>query len=90
VELLRDVSFRIPPFGQEEARAMLEELAVHPLLAGFRGGPARDIAAAAGCILAVARLSLACPQFEALDVNPLVVYPRGCLALDARLTRRRT
>jgi len=90
VELLRDVSFRIPPFGQEEARAMLEELSVHPLLAGFRGGPARDIEAVAGCVLAVARLSLACPQFEALDVNPLVVYPRGCLALDARLTRRRT
>jgi acetyltransferase len=90
VELRRDVSFRIPPFGPAEARAMLEELAVHPLLSGARGGPALDAEAAVGCILAVARLCRACPQIEALDVNPLVVYPRGCLALDARLARRRT
>ncbi len=88
VELLRDVSFRVPPFGPEEARAMLEELSAHPLLAGFRGGPVLDIEAVAGCILAVARLSLACPQIETLDVNPLAVYPRGCLALDARIIRR--
>jgi acetyl coenzyme A synthetase (ADP forming)-like protein len=90
VELLRDVSFRIPPFGPEEARGMLEELSVHRLLAGFRGAPPLDSEAVAASILAVARLSLACPQLEALDVNPLAVYPRGCLALDARIARRRT
>ena len=90
VELLRDVSFRIPPFGEEEAQAMLEELSVHPLLAGFRGRPALDVEAAAGCILRVAGLALACPQIEELDVNPLAVYERGCLALDARMARRRT
>ncbi len=90
VELLRDVSFRVPPFGVEEAIGMLEELSLHPLLAGFRGGPALDLQAVAGCILGVARLAQACPQIEALDLNPLVVYERSCLALDARLARRRT
>jgi acetyltransferase len=90
VELLRDVSFRIPPFGGEEARAMLEELTLHPLLAGSRGRPALDALAAAGCILAVARLAQECPEIEELDCNPLVVYERGCLALDARMARRRT
>jgi acetyl-CoA synthetase (ADP-forming) len=90
VELLRDVSFRIPPFGLEEARAMLEQLGAYPLLAGFRGSRPLDIEAVAASILAVARLSLACPELEALDVNPLAVYARGCLALDARIARRRT
>jgi len=90
VELLRDVSFRIPPFGAEEARAMLEELSLHPLLAGFRGRPPLDARAAAGCILAVARLAQECPEIEELDCNPLVVYEQGCLALDARMARRRT
>jgi acetyl coenzyme A synthetase (ADP forming)-like protein len=90
VELLRDVSFRIPPFGKGEARAMLEELSVHPLLAGARGRPPLDAAAVAECILRLARLSLACPQIEELDVNPLLVYERGCVALDARMVRRRT
>jgi acetyltransferase len=92
VELLRDVSFRIPPFGEGEALAMLEELAVHPLLAGARGRPALDVGALAGCILRLARLALACPGIEELDVNPLLVYERGrgCAALDARVLRRRT
>ena len=92
VEVLRDVSFRIPPFGEGEALAMLEELAVHPLLAGARGRPALDVGALAGCILRVARLALACPGIEELDVNPLLVYERGrgCAALDARVARRRT
>jgi acyl-CoA synthetase (NDP forming) len=90
VELLRDVSFRIPPFGAEEARAMLEELSLHPLLAGSRGRPPLDARAAAGCILAVARLAQECPEIEELDCNPLVVYEQGCLALDARMARRRT
>jgi succinyl-CoA synthetase beta subunit len=90
VELLRDASFRVPPFGLEEALGMLEELALHPLLAGYRGGPALDRQAAAECILNAARLSQACPQLESLDLNPLVVYEHGCLALDARIARRRT
>jgi acetyl coenzyme A synthetase (ADP forming)-like protein len=90
VELLRDVSFRIPPFGKGEAMAMLEELSVHPLLAGARGRPPLDAAAVAECILRVARLSLACPQIEELDVNPLLVYEQGCAALDTRMVRRRT
>ena len=90
VELVRDVSFRIPPFGEEEALEMLRELALYPLLAGARGRPERDLPALTGCILAVARIALECPQIEELDINPLFVQDRGsgCAVADARIVRR--
>lgn len=90
VELVRDVSFRIPPFGQEEALEMLRELALYPLLAGARGRPERDLPALAACILDVARIALECPLIEELDINPLFVYDRGsgCAVADARIVRR--
>jgi acetyl coenzyme A synthetase (ADP forming)-like protein len=90
VELVRDVSFRIPPFGEEEALEMLRELALYPLLAGARGRPERDLPALAGCILAVARIAQECPQIEELDINPLFVHDRGsgCAVADARIVRR--
>jgi acetyltransferase len=90
VELVRDVSFRIPPFGKEEALEMLRELALYPLLAGARGRPERDLPALAACILALARIAQECPQIEELDINPLFVYDRGsgCAVADARIVRR--
>jgi acetyl coenzyme A synthetase (ADP forming)-like protein len=92
VELVRDVSFRIPPFEEEEALAMLAELALYPLLTGARGRPPRDLPALAACILSVARVAEECPQIEELDINPLFVYDRGsgCAVADARIVRRET
>lgn len=37
VEVLHDVAVRVPPFGEDQARAMLGELRGHALLEGVRG-----------------------------------------------------
>jgi acyl-CoA synthetase (NDP forming) len=94
IEVLGDVTFRIPPFSRAEARRMLAELAGHELLAGVRGGPPADVGALVDAIMKVQRLAtdLACPEFDVqlaeLDVNPLVVQPRGAVALDALVVRK--
>ncbi|MGG5808591.1 acetate--CoA ligase family protein [Falsiroseomonas sp. CW058] len=86
VEVLRDVTFRLPPVTAEEADAMLSDLRLAPLLAGLRGAPAADRAALAD---AVARFSwLAADLGDLLaevDVNPLAVLPagQGVRVLDA-------
>ena len=41
VEVLRDAAVRVPPFGEDQARAMLGELRGRALLDGVRGGAAR-------------------------------------------------
>ena len=43
VEVLKDVAFRIAPFGEMEARGMIQEIRGYPLLAGVRGERPADI-----------------------------------------------
>jgi acetate---CoA ligase (ADP-forming) len=86
VEVLRDVTFRIAPFGEEEARGMIRELRGAAMLEGARGQPPCDIDALAA---ALSKLSLFAAakraEFTSIDVNPLLVRPKGkgAAALDA-------
>jgi acyl-CoA synthetase (NDP forming) len=94
VEVLGDVTFRVPPFGRSEARRMLDELQGRALLRGVRGAARPDLDAVVDAIMNVQRLAtdLACPDFDVqlaeLDVNPLIVRPRGAIALDALVVRK--
>lgn len=84
VEVLRDVSFRIPPFDADEAHRMLRELRGFPLLDGARGTTRVDVDAFADVIVKVGRLAQDLHGHVAeLDCNPLLVRPRGAVALDA-------
>jgi acyl-CoA synthetase (NDP forming) len=55
----------------------LQRLDVYPLLRGYRGARRFDINAAARAIAGICRAFLMNPQFEAVEVNPLVVLPKG-------------
>nr|HMN63202.1 acetate--CoA ligase family protein [Anaerolinea sp.] len=87
VELFNDVSFRIAPVSQEEARAMIFETRAGKLLTGYRGQPVADIDALVACIQNVSRLSLDFPEIEEAEINPLLVFPagEGAVALDGRV-----
>ncbi|WP_399089381.1 acetate--CoA ligase family protein [Streptomyces sp. BBFR2] len=86
VEVLRDVAVGVPPFGEEQARTMLGELRGHALLEGVRGAPPADVDALVEVVLRVQRMALELDgDLAELDINPLVVLPRGqgAVALDA-------
>ncbi|WP_030569448.1 acetate--CoA ligase family protein [Streptomyces aureocirculatus] len=86
VEVLRDVAVRVPPFGEEEARGMVASLRGRALLDGVRGAAAADVDALVEVTLRVQRMALELGDSLAeLDINPLVVLPRGqgAVALDA-------
>jgi acyl-CoA synthetase (NDP forming) len=89
VEVLRDRRFGLPPIDETGARGMLDRLAVRPLLDGVRGAPPADLGAVAA---AVARLSVLAEELgehlDALDVNPLIAGPDGCVAVDALVVPR--
>lgn len=65
--------------------AELHKLRCGELLRGFRGAPALDATAAADVVARLGRLMRSAPEIAEIDINPLVVYPRGsgAVALDA-------
>jgi acetate---CoA ligase (ADP-forming) len=88
VEVLGDVTFRVPPFDREEAHRMIRELRGFALLEGVRGAKPADLEALVDVIMNVQRLALdLAGDVGELDVNPLVVKPRGAVALDALVVR---
>jgi acyl-CoA synthetase (NDP forming) len=89
VEVLKDVTFRVPPFDRDEARRMVEEVKGFPLLTGARGRPKADVRALVDVLLKVQRLAVDLADDVAeLDINPLVVMPKGVVALDALVVCR--
>ncbi|MCS6965375.1 MAG: acetate--CoA ligase family protein, partial [Candidatus Kapabacteria bacterium] len=91
VEVFRDVAFRIAPLRERSAYQMLKETRVSALLRGVRGQPPSDIGAVAETLLRLSQLSLEQPLIEELDINPLLVYPRGngVAVVDVRIAVRR-
>ncbi|GAA2449474.1 acetate--CoA ligase family protein [Streptomyces mauvecolor] len=86
VEVLGDSAVRVPPFGEQQARDMLGELRGRALLEGVRGGPPLDVDALVEVVLRVQRMALELGgELAELDINPIMVLPRGqgAVALDA-------
>jgi acyl-CoA synthetase (NDP forming) len=86
VEVLRDVTFRIAPFGIEEARGMIAELRGAAILKGARGQPPADTDALARTVSNLSLFAAAHrDRLKSVDVNPLLVRAKGegVAALDA-------
>jgi acyl-CoA synthetase (NDP forming) len=84
-EALHDVRLLPPDLSIEAIEGELLRLKGATLLRGFRGSPALDIRAAAEIVERLGSLMLAAPQIREVDINPVIVYPRGqgAVALDA-------
>lgn len=88
VETLGDTVTRLAPVDAAEARAMVSELRGSALLTGTRGRPAADLGALAGALVRLSAFAVEHPEVTSAEVNPLVVWPDGVVALDAVLTVR--
>ncbi|MSO37412.1 MAG: CoA-binding protein [Acidimicrobiia bacterium] len=90
VEVLDDVTFRVPPFGRDQAERMLTELTGAAMLAGVRGAKPSDTGALVDAIMNLQRLAMdLSDEVGELDVNPLLVKPNGAVALDALIVRKK-
>jgi acetate---CoA ligase (ADP-forming) len=84
IETLGDRRLALPPLDEVRAAKLIDRLDARPVLDGVRGAPPADVNALAR---ALSRLSLLTRDLGdligALDVNPVIVGPRGCVAVDA-------
>jgi acyl-CoA synthetase (NDP forming) len=88
VELLKDVTVRIAPVAERDAREMVAELKTYPALTGYRGAPPRDVDALVDVILRVGWLVDDLQEIQELDLNPVLVHERGATVVDARVRIR--
>ena len=83
-EILKDVTFRVLPITEDCAREMMEEIKGFSILCGYRGRSV-DLMALSRLLLNVSNLAIMHPELRELDINPVFLYPSGCVAVDARI-----
>ncbi|MCK4412801.1 MAG: acetate--CoA ligase family protein [Candidatus Eisenbacteria sp.] len=87
VEVLRDVTIRIPPISDTDAKEMIRSIRSFPLLEGVRGedGVAMDLLVE--CVLRLSQMVLELEEIAELDLNPFIMNParKDCAVVDARI-----
>lgn len=87
VEVLNDVTLRIPPITDADADDMLKSVAGYRLLKGVRGEESVDFDLLKQSLLRLSQLVLDFPEIAELDLNPFIMNPeaRDCAVVDARI-----
>ncbi|HPN88502.1 MAG TPA: acetate--CoA ligase family protein [Candidatus Omnitrophota bacterium] len=81
VEALKDVSFRVVPFGKQEAERLVGDIKAKRILEGFRGMKAHK-PSIIQTLFAIQKLAFLVKE---IDVNPLISNDQGSFAVDARI-----
>ena len=84
-EVLQDYAFRLAPVNETEAREMLADLKLYPLLEGVRGEAPCDIDSIVDTLLRLSQLVTTHPAIKEIDINPLIVNEQGSVIVDARI-----
>jgi acetyltransferase len=85
VEIFHDVTFSLAPLTFSEAKEMISSIKGFPLLRGVRGKRGVDVDSLAGVIVRLAQLISDFPQIQEVDLNPVRVYEKGYMILDAKI-----
>lgn len=87
VEILKDVTFRLIPMTEIDAREMVSEIKAAKILEGVRGEPPRDVDALIDVIMKVSKMIEENPEVTELDCNPTFAYEKGkgAIVVDARI-----
>ncbi|HCB05697.1 MAG TPA: GNAT family N-acetyltransferase [Nocardioides bacterium] len=83
IELLADVSYRIPPLYQHDAASMVREIRSSPMLFGYRGSEVVDVDEVERLIQRVAQLQNDLPQVRSLELSLVLAGAQGASVLTA-------
>ena len=86
VELFRDFSTKLAPLSPSKVDCMIKETRIaSKLLQGFRDEPPYDIELVKESLLRLSQLLGDIPWIEEIEANPLVVWEKGGVVIDARI-----
>ena len=84
-EIMKDVSFRIVPLDRQDAYDMIHGIKGFPLLDGYRGQEAVDTDNLENMLLKISDFMESQPDIKEMDINPVIAYKDGAVAVDARI-----
>lgn len=90
VELFKDVAFRISPVTETEALEMMKEIKGYSILSGYRGMKELAISQIAKTIVTISELISNIDEIKEVELNPLFVYEKGTIAVDAKIILERS
>jgi len=82
-EAMKDVSFRVAPLSEDDAREMIREVRAVKLLDAFRGESAVDQDVLINALVGIGNLGMAHDEISEIDINPLIVTEGKPIAVDA-------
>ena len=87
VELVKDIQFRVAPLSKGDIQSMVSETVAGKLLNGYRGAPIADFDSLYSVIAQLSHLAAEHPEIQEIEINPLIVYPKGegVVAIDSRM-----
>jgi acetate---CoA ligase (ADP-forming) subunit beta len=85
VEVLKDVSFRIVPLTRWDAASMIKEIRGYTLLQGYRNLEPVDIRLLEEMLMKLSDFLEKTPGIKEMDLNPILAYRDGAIAVDARI-----
>ena len=87
-EILDDVSIRVAPLSEFDARDMMGDIRARKILDEFRGKPAVDRNALATLLIGLGKLGLENESVAEVDINPIKLVNGKPVAVDALIVLR--
>jgi acetate---CoA ligase (ADP-forming) len=84
-ELIGDANLRLAPLTDVDARELVAEGKAGRLVRGFRNAPPADEEALLDLVQRLGALGDDHPAVAEIDLNPVLAFPDGCVAVDARV-----
>jgi acetyl coenzyme A synthetase (ADP forming)-like protein len=88
-ELIGDANLRLAPLTDIDARELVTDGKAGRLVRGFRNAPAADEEALVDLVHRLSALGEDAPAVAEVDLNPVLAFSDGCVAVDARIRVRR-
>ena len=88
IERVDDVAFELPPVNDVLIANLISRTRVSRLLDAYGNVPSINREALTTMMLRFSTLACVCPEIAACDLNPVIAYAHGAVAVDARIVLR--
>ncbi|HUS18469.1 MAG TPA: acetate--CoA ligase family protein, partial [Terriglobales bacterium] len=84
-EVFHDTALALPPLTRGEAYALISRTRISAALKGIRNRRAVHLSLLADTLIRYSHMMVEVPEIAESDINPLLVWATGVIALDARI-----